>query len=113
MRVGSSSMPNAPPVVAMGAYGSGKSTIGGVLADALGVAIFDGDSRHRPRPAVRGQNPSLTPHGLSHQVGSPDARGSYIGAGCRWYRFCVDGHDDRAVDMNLGLRARADRQVRN
>src|SRR5664280_2489897 len=59
MRVGSSSMPNAPPVVAMGASGSGKSTIGGVLADALGVAIFDGDSRHRPRPAVRGQDPSL------------------------------------------------------
>src|SRR5450756_2263709 len=25
-------------------------------------------SRHRPRPAVRCQNPSLTPHGLSHHV---------------------------------------------
>src|ERR1019366_133760 len=28
--------------------------------------------RHQPDPALRGQNPSLTPHGLSHHVGSPD-----------------------------------------
>src|SRR5664280_994915 len=65
MRVDSSSMPNAPPVVAMGASGSGKSTIGGVLADALGVAIFDGDSRHRPRPAVQDSR-----HGAKVRAGS-------------------------------------------
>jgi hypothetical protein len=28
--------------------------------------------RHQPDPALRGQNPSLTPHGLSHHVGSPE-----------------------------------------
>lgn len=35
-----------PLVVVMGVSGSGKNTIGALLADALGVAFIDGDSLH-------------------------------------------------------------------
>jgi gluconokinase len=37
---------NRPLVVVMGVSGSGKSTIGTLLADALGVAFIDGDALH-------------------------------------------------------------------
>ncbi len=35
-----------PPIVVMGVQGSGKSTIGSLLAQRLGVAFLDGDSLH-------------------------------------------------------------------
>ncbi|TAM68327.1 MAG: gluconokinase [Microbacteriaceae bacterium] len=38
--------PEAPLVVAMGVSGAGKSTIGALVADALGVAFVDGDALH-------------------------------------------------------------------
>lgn len=37
-----------PPVVVMGVSGSGKSTVGSALADALGLTFVDGDSLHPP-----------------------------------------------------------------
>ena len=36
-------------IVVMGVQGVGKSTIGGLLADRLGVPFVDGDSLHPPR----------------------------------------------------------------
>jgi gluconokinase len=35
-----------PPIVVMGVQGAGKSTIGALLADHLGVSFIDGDSLH-------------------------------------------------------------------
>lgn len=35
-----------PPIVVMGVQGSGKSTIGSMLAERLGVAFVDGDDLH-------------------------------------------------------------------
>ncbi|HEV7957366.1 MAG: putative gluconokinase/dehydrogenase [Microbacteriaceae bacterium] len=35
-----------PPIVVMGVQGSGKSTIGSLLAQRLGVAFIDGDTLH-------------------------------------------------------------------
>jgi gluconokinase len=35
-----------PPIVIMGVQGSGKSTIGGLLAERLGLPFIDGDSLH-------------------------------------------------------------------
>lgn len=35
-----------PPIVVMGVQGSGKSTIGELLANRLGVPLLDGDSLH-------------------------------------------------------------------
>jgi gluconokinase len=35
-----------PPIVIMGVQGSGKTTIGELLADRLGVPLLDGDSLH-------------------------------------------------------------------
>jgi carbohydrate kinase, thermoresistant glucokinase family len=43
--------PVAPQVVVMGVSGSGKSTIGVLVAEALGVVFVDGDSLH-PRSNV-------------------------------------------------------------
>jgi len=40
------SMPFTSPVVVMGVSGSGKSTVGASLADALGVPFVDGDALH-------------------------------------------------------------------
>jgi gluconokinase len=37
-----------PPIVVMGVQGAGKSTIGSLLADHLGVTFIDGDSLHSP-----------------------------------------------------------------
>lgn len=42
------SAPAAPAVVVMGVSGSGKSTVGRDLADALGVPFVDGDGLHPP-----------------------------------------------------------------
>jgi gluconokinase len=39
----------APVVVIMGVSGSGKSTVGRLLADALGVVYIEGDDLHPPR----------------------------------------------------------------
>ena len=39
----------APVVVIMGVSGSGKSTVGRLLADALGVVYIEGDELHPPR----------------------------------------------------------------
>jgi len=39
-------MPFSRPVVVMGVSGSGKSTVGAALADALGLRFVDGDSLH-------------------------------------------------------------------
>ena len=39
-------MPFSRPVVVMGVSGSGKTTVGAALADALGLAFVDGDSLH-------------------------------------------------------------------
>lgn len=35
-----------PPIVVMGVQGSGKSTIGSMLAERLGIAFVDGDDLH-------------------------------------------------------------------
>lgn len=40
------SMPFSRPVVVMGVSGSGKTTVGAALADALGLPFVDGDSLH-------------------------------------------------------------------
>jgi carbohydrate kinase (thermoresistant glucokinase family) len=42
----SETVPSHPVVVAMGVSGSGKSTIGALVAAALGVTFVDGDSLH-------------------------------------------------------------------
>jgi carbohydrate kinase (thermoresistant glucokinase family) len=39
-------MPFTRPVVIMGVSGSGKTTVGAALADALGMRFVDGDSLH-------------------------------------------------------------------
>ena len=39
-------MPFTRPVVVMGVSGSGKTTVGAALADALGLRFVDGDSLH-------------------------------------------------------------------
>jgi gluconokinase len=39
---------SVPPVVVMGVQGAGKSTIGYLLAEHLGVTFIDGDSLHSP-----------------------------------------------------------------
>ncbi len=39
-------MPFSLPVVVIGVSGSGKSTVGAALADALGLTFVDGDSLH-------------------------------------------------------------------
>jgi gluconokinase len=39
-------MPYSRPVVVMGVSGSGKTTVGAALADALGLPFVDGDSLH-------------------------------------------------------------------
>jgi len=39
-------MPFSRPVVVMGVSGSGKTTVGAALADALGLPFVDGDSLH-------------------------------------------------------------------
>ena len=39
-------MPFSRPVVVMGVSGSGKTTVGAALADALGMEFVDGDSLH-------------------------------------------------------------------
>jgi gluconokinase len=39
-------MPFTRPVVVMGVSGSGKTTVGEALADAIGVTFVDGDSLH-------------------------------------------------------------------
>jgi carbohydrate kinase (thermoresistant glucokinase family) len=39
-------MPYSRPVVVMGVSGSGKTTIGAALADALGLPFVDGDALH-------------------------------------------------------------------
>lgn len=44
--------PSNPPVIVMGVSGSGKSTIGSRLAEALGVEFIDGDDLH-PRANKR------------------------------------------------------------
>jgi gluconokinase len=38
--------PSSPPILIMGVQGSGKSTIGALLAKRLGVPFADGDSLH-------------------------------------------------------------------
>lgn len=38
--------PPVPPIVVMGVQGSGKSTLGRMLAERLGVPFVDGDSLH-------------------------------------------------------------------
>jgi gluconokinase len=42
-----------PPIVVMGVQGSGKSTIGALLADHLGITFIDGDSLHSPENVAR------------------------------------------------------------
>jgi carbohydrate kinase (thermoresistant glucokinase family) len=37
-----------PPILVMGVQGSGKSTIGWMLAEKLGITFIDGDSLHPP-----------------------------------------------------------------
>lgn len=37
-----------PPILVMGVQGSGKSTIGMMLAEKLGITFLDGDSLHSP-----------------------------------------------------------------
>jgi gluconokinase len=39
---------NLPPLVVMGVSGCGKSTIGSLLGERLGVRFFDGDDFHPP-----------------------------------------------------------------
>ncbi|MBP1134673.1 carbohydrate kinase (thermoresistant glucokinase family) [Arthrobacter sp. PvP023] len=39
---------NIPPVVVMGVSGCGKSTVGALLGERLGVPFFDGDDFHPP-----------------------------------------------------------------
>jgi carbohydrate kinase (thermoresistant glucokinase family) len=39
-------MPFSRPVVVMGVSGSGKSTVGAALAEALGIPFVDGDALH-------------------------------------------------------------------
>ncbi|HEY4152825.1 MAG TPA: gluconokinase, partial [Pseudolysinimonas sp.] len=39
-------MPFTRPIVVMGVSGSGKTTVGAALADALGVRFVDGDALH-------------------------------------------------------------------
>jgi carbohydrate kinase (thermoresistant glucokinase family) len=40
---------SVPPIIIMGVQGSGKSTIGRLLAHRLGVPYIDGDSLHSPQ----------------------------------------------------------------
>jgi gluconokinase len=42
-----------PPIVIMGVQGSGKSTIGALLAKRLGVPLIDGDSLHSAADKAR------------------------------------------------------------
>lgn len=47
MSVSSTGLPTGlPPLVIMGVSGSGKSTIGTMLAEALGIPFIDGDDLH-------------------------------------------------------------------
>lgn len=39
----------SPPVIVMGVSGVGKTTVGRMLADALGAEFFDGDDLHPPK----------------------------------------------------------------
>jgi len=41
-------IPNLPPLVVMGVSGCGKSTVGSMLAERLGILFLDGDDFHPP-----------------------------------------------------------------
>jgi gluconokinase len=72
-----------PPIVIMGVQGSGKSTIGELLAQRLGVPLIDGDSLH----SVANKEWMASGHALCdtqrlpwlHQVGERLAAGSASG----------------------------------
>jgi len=69
-----------PPIVIMGVQGSGKTTIGGLLAKHLGVPLIDGDSLH----SVANKEWMASGHALSdaqrlpwlHEVGERLALGT-------------------------------------
>ena len=72
-----------PPIVIMGVQGSGKTTIGNLLAKRLGVPLMDGDSLH----SVANKEWMASGHALSdaqrlpwlHEVGRRLALGSGSG----------------------------------
>jgi gluconokinase len=72
-----------PPIVIMGVQGSGKSTIGDLLAKRLGVPLIDGDSLH----SVANKEWMASGHALTdgqrlpwlHQVGERLALGAGSG----------------------------------
>jgi gluconokinase len=72
-----------PPIVIMGVQGSGKSTIGDLLAKRLGVPLIDGDSLH----SVASKEWMASGHALTdgqrlpwlHQVGERLALGAGSG----------------------------------
>lgn len=99
-----------PLIVVMGVSGSGKTTVGLVLADRLGVRFVDGDDLHPPENVAKMRaGIPLTPltdgdrQPWLNRVGSTlaDARGTGVVVACsalkRDYRDTIRRHAPRAV----------------